>query len=59
MQYLDLRNASRISDMTGEGKLSPIVTLSCRKCTTVLHFFLTDASVFLGITKLVNSKGWY
>jgi len=55
MQYLDLPNASRISDMTGKGKLqvSPIVTsLSFRKSTTILHFFLTDASAFLGITKI-------
>ena len=53
-----LPTASRISDITGTGKLSPIVTsLSFLKSTTILHFFLPDASVFLGITRMGEFQG--
>ena len=57
-KYFDLPNALRISDMTGIGKLSPIVTsLSFLKSTTILHFFLPEASSFLGATKIGEFHG--
>jgi hypothetical protein len=57
-KYLDLPNVSRISDITGTGKLPPIVTsLSFLKSTTIIHFFLPEASAFLGTTKIGEFHG--
>jgi hypothetical protein len=57
-KYLELSIASRISDMTAVEKLSPIVTsLSFLKYTTILHFFVPQASAFLAITKIKKFHG--
>jgi len=58
MEYLELSQASRISDMTGVEKLLRTVTsLSFLKYTTILHFFLSQASAFLATTEIKKFHG--
>jgi hypothetical protein len=58
VKILDFPSVSRISDITGKGKLLQTVTsLSFRKSTTILHFFLPYAPTFLGITEIGEFKG--
>jgi hypothetical protein len=57
-KYLDLSKASRISDVTCVEKLSSIATsLRVLKSTTILHFFLPQASAFLATTKIDTFHG--
>jgi len=57
-KYLELPRLSNISEIMGIGKLSPTVTsFSFLKFTTIIHFSLTEASTFLGITKIGEFHG--
>jgi hypothetical protein len=57
-KYFEFPKASSTSEMTGIGKLSPIVTsLSFLKSTIILHFLLPEASAPLGITKIREFHG--
>ena len=46
-KYFEFPNELNTSEITGMGKLSPIVTsFNLQQSTTILHFFLPDESGF-------------